>query len=211
MRKMEAQAIATDSAVGRLGSNLDKNVGTTKQVRQMETLGRSARTVERDVDRLSGSSGGGGFRRLGRESDSAGGKLDRLLLRLVKFKVLMAGLKFGALATGIGVLVQAVGNLATGLTAMVPQLVGAVGAFSSMVGPLLSLGGAAAALPATFGGMAGGRVVMRLATTDLPQALKGNQAALKRLTPDARQFLDTINKQYRPMFNRLRATAQQGL
>lgn len=214
MRKMELQALATDAAINKVGKDLDAKVGSPKQLRQIENLGRETRTLERDVNNLSGTGGGGrggGIRSLGRNSDDAGRKLEKLLLRLVKFRLLFKVTMFSAIAVAIGVVVQALGALAGGATAMVPAVVGAVGALGSLLGPLVSLAGVFAGMPALLVGFVGATKVLKLATSDLQQAFNGNAQALKRLTPEARKFLNLVNKEYRPMLNRLKVTAQEGL
>ena len=80
----------------------------------------------------------------------------------------------------------------------------------SLLPKLLDLTGAAAAMPAVFTGIALAVGVTKFAFADLGKAMGGNKNALKALTPEARQFLDTL-KGFQPVVKDLRRTAQQGL
>jgi hypothetical protein len=53
-------------------------------------------------------------------------------------------------------------------------------------------------------------ITAKLATNDLSKAMSGNKAALKGLTPEAREFVRTL-KQYMPLMKDLRREAQRGL
>ena len=105
-------------------------------------------------------------------------------------------LKFPVLAAGIGVLVQAVSALGGGLVALIPKLTDTLGV--------------AGAIPAAFLGMGLAAATAKLAFSGLGAALQGTSGAMKKLTPQAREFVNTL-KDLRPLGKSLKASAQAGL
>jgi hypothetical protein len=201
MRRMQRQAEMTDRAFGNLGDRLDhvvtpdtvKNISATNN--EMTKLERTERSVSRETDTL-----GRTLRRTERDSTSLKRSLVSLgavfgSLSMILRPAFMIG-KFMALGSAIGAVVQAIGALAGGVVALLPRIVDMVGAVGALPAALTALGGAMA--------------VVSLATKDLSQALGGNAEALKRLTPQARSFLETL-KLYQPAMDRLKRAAQEGL
>lgn len=140
MRRMEKQAIQTMAAIEALGKANDHVSGSTKTTKGLEKQERAMRDIER-----SAKAAGGGLRQLDQDakrSDRSASTLTQRLIRLggafMGLRAIMTGLKFGALGTGITVLVQAVGALAGGLVALMPALVSASGAIAAMPGVLAS-------------------------------------------------------------------------
>jgi hypothetical protein len=232
MRRMQQQAERTDRAIERLGQRMDR-LYSPRNIRQMDQNLRAMSNLRREVEQMDAS-----YQRLDRTSTQVSrtyGRMDRDNTRLARsfrgteregnrlvtmlgrlgaasigVRAAMMAIVAPAVVVGINALVKAIGALSAGAIALVPQLVGAGGAIASMVPQLGRLGAAAAALPATFLGLGTAMGVVKLATADLQEAYKGNEQALKRLTPQARTFLDTL-KSYQPALNALRGTAQRGL
>jgi hypothetical protein len=197
LRKMEAQARKTEAALKSTGDRLD-NVGDRSQLRQMEqaerqmrNVGREAQVMERNVSRS-----GTAMRRTRGETRDLATALTKLGgvfagLRALRIPALIIGI-----ASVIKPLVAIVGALGGGITALLPKLT--------------DLGGVAGALPATFAGLGLAMGTAKLAFSDLGKAMSGNKKAMERLTPEARSFLRTL-KQYKPVVDDLRKTAQKGL
>jgi hypothetical protein len=197
MARMERQAKKTDLAIKQLGNRLDK-IGAPQQLQRMDRADRALANLNRTGGRSSNV-----IDRNARSMDRASRSASTLTERLVKTgqvltslgKIATAG-KLLLMASAIGVAVQAVTVLTAGVVALVPRLV--------------DLGGAAAALPATFVGVGLAVGAVKLAFSGLDKALGGNKEAIKALTPEARQFLDTL-KSFQPVVKDLRRSAQQGL
>lgn len=197
MERMQRQAKKTDLAVKGLGERLDK-IGGHQQLQRLERTERALKDVDRagghtntTIDRTSRT-----MDRASRSSQTFTDRLIRTGAALMSIgKIAMAG-KLLLMASAIGVAVQAVTTLTAGAIALIPQLV--------------DLGGAAGALPAVFAGVGLAVGTVKLAFGGLGKAMGGNKAALKALTPEARQFLDTL-KGYQPVVKDLRRSAQQGL
>lgn len=198
MKNIERQAKKTDAMLKGTGESLDK-VGTNKQLQQMEKVERQFRNVDRAAG---GFSGGGGnkarrtIRGMGDDSDRLSNKLARVGAALQGVSKLFGISKLPAMAVAIGSAVQAVSALTAGLVALGPRIVD------------LS-GGAAAAIPFMVG-LGGAAITAKLAFNNLGKALSGNKKALQSLTPEGRQFLQTL-KSYQPVIAKLRSSAQQGL
>jgi hypothetical protein len=197
MRRIERQAQQTERAVGNLGDRLD-TIGTRDQQRQMDgttrsmaNMGRQSRSLESDFRRTSRTT-----RTTSRDMDGLGASLRRLGGAAAGLRALRMPLLFAAIGAAIQPLVNIVGALAGGVTSLLPKLV--------------DLGGVAGALPATFAGIGLAIGTAKLATKGLSEAYGGNKKALERLTPEARGFLRTL-KQYAPVMDSLRTTAQKGL
>jgi SLT domain-containing protein len=153
---------------------------------------KQAKSTSREQDRLAASSDDtrrslGG---LNREVSNSNRNFQflRNTIRLVKFP---------ALITGAGLATQglsALGAAAVALTSALAPLTGALVAYPALLGAL---------------GQAAG-VVALAGVKDLTEAMAGNEEALKRLTPEAKRFLDTL-KGYGPQFTRLKAQTQGSL
>jgi hypothetical protein len=194
---MERQARQTDRAIERLALTTDL-VGGQKQQRQMNEIDRSYRTFGRTLDDT-----GGRVRRLSRDVDQHESKWARLRNSVTQvggaimgFGKIIGLLKLPAMGVGIGILVQAVGVLAGGIIALLPQITNLAGGLG-VLGP-------------TIAGLGLAMVTVRLATHGLTQALAGNQAAFKKLTPEAKQFVTTLHS-YRGILKELKTSAQSGL
>ena len=111
----------------------------------------------------------------------------------------------GVAETGAGV-----AQAGTRLAAFSTVAVGAAGAVAGVAAQLAPLAGLLGAVPGLFGAGAQAGGVFALATKDVGAALDGNKEALKRLTPEAQQFVKTL-KSYDPEVKRLQRTAQRGL
>lgn len=218
MKAMERQANQTDRAIDRLGRRLDKVFDLRRQ-RQIETseralrnFGRQARQTDSEVNRLDTSTGR--FTRTTRRTTREVGFLERAMRKLVIITSGLGRLFKPTMLAGIIVLVgaaaQAIGALAAAVVALIPQLVGAIGAVGTLIPQLAQLGGVAAALPGIFIGVGTAVITAKLAFKDFGEAMSGNEKALERLSPAARSFLQTL-KQYSPVIDQLRASAQGGL
>lgn len=197
MARMERQAKKTDLAIKQLGNRLDK-IGAPQQLQRMDRADRALANLNRTGGRSSDV-----VDRNARSMNRAARSAQTLTERLVKTGQVLASIgkiatagKLLLMASAIGVAVQAVTVLSAGVVALVPRLV--------------DLGGAAAALPATFVGVGLAVGAVKLAFSGLDKALGGNKEAIKALTPEARQFLDTL-KSFQPVVKDLRRSAQQGL
>ena len=197
LREIRNEAIKTDLALKKVGVTMD-TIGSRGQIRQMDDLNRrmrglsmAERDVVRDTDRVDTR-----MKRVRRESDTLGTSIRKLGATLMSLGKIINVLKFPALAAGVGYAVQAVGALAGGVVALLPRIA--------------DLGGAVAPLPALFTGMGLAMATVKLATGDLSKAYGGNKQALERLTPAARNFLNTL-KLYKPVVQDLRTAAQEGL
>jgi hypothetical protein len=197
MRRMERQAQQTDRAIRQLGMTTD-GVGSERQVRNLNNLDRGMQTFSRTVennDRVvrrhtrtinEGTSGWERFKNA----------ITRTGAALRGFGAIMGALKLPAMATAIGVVVQAVGALGGGIIALAPRIA--------------DLGGTIFALGPILAGIGGSLATVKLAFNDVGKAIGGNKNALAALTPEARRFVTTL-QQYRPVLQELRRSAQQGL
>lgn len=218
MRKMMAQAKATDAMVNKLGRDLDR-LGNRQQIQQITNIERGFRNVRTEGDRLDRTlgqidrSGSGvertlrntnresaGFTRNTRSNVAEGNRFVNTLIRMGAavwgFRTAVSALKLPAMLAGIGALVQVAVQLAGAVVTLLPQLT--------------SLAGVVAPLPAVFVGMGLAMITVKLATKDLTKALGGNKQAIKDLTPEARSFVLTL-KQYAPVIKEIRREAQKGL
>jgi peptidoglycan DL-endopeptidase CwlO len=105
-------------------------------------------------------------------------------------------IRFPALIVAVGLAAQAIAALTAGAVAL-----------GASLGPLVGL---VAALPAGLAALAGPIGAVKLAFTDLKEALDGNAEAIKRLTPEARRFGAVLNG-LKPLVRDLRREAQRGL
>lgn len=197
LERIQRQARKTDRAIRGLSDRLDK-IGRPQQLQRMERTDRALANLNR-----TGGKAGTVIDRNSRSMDRASRSAKTLTDRLVRTGQVLTGLgkvatagKLILLASAIGVAAQAVTVLSAGAVALIPRLV--------------DLGGAAAVLPAVFTGVGLAVVASKLAFKDLDKAMGGNKEAIKALTPEARQFLDTL-KSFQPVVKDLRRSAQQGL
>lgn len=200
MRKMEEQAKRTDKAIKSLGDTMDE-VGTSKQLKQLDQTNQQIKNIDRDATRFSGSQGGGGKMRstmkgLGDDSDGLTLKLGRLSAAFSGLGKIMNLLKFPAIVAGIGVLIQGVGALAGGVVALLPKLTDLVGV----------LGAAPVALTALIGTMS----VAKLAFAGMGDAIEGDKQALAGLTAQAREMANYLRTDAKNSLKELRAEAQRG-
>lgn len=105
-------------------------------------------------------------------------------------------IKFPAMIAGAGEAVKAIDSLGASLVSMT----GAVGPAS----------GALVAMPSLLSAGAEGMLTFKLATNDVSKALAGNEKALQSLTPEAKDFVDTL-KSYKGEVTELRQAAQKGM
>jgi hypothetical protein len=200
MRKMELQAKKTDDAIDKLGSRLD-NVGSDKQLKQMEDVDRQIKTIDRDSRTFAGDSGGGGRLRktlqgAGDDSDRLSTKLGRVGISLASIGKIFQAMKLPLIISGVVALVQGVSALAGGAAALIPKLTDLVGV--------------AGALPATFLGIGIAVGAAKLAFSGIDRALKGTKGAMAALTPQGREFVRVL-KELKPVTNELKSSAQAGL
>lgn len=197
LKKIEDQAERTDKALRRAADSLD-GMGTRDQTRDINKLDqamgrntRTTRTYTRDNDNLSRAMG-----RSNRETRSLSDRVVRLGAVLAGMGRIVMGLKIPAFATAIGVAGQAIADLAGGVVSLLPKL--------------SDLGGTVAGIGPVLAAAVGGMATFKLALKDVGSALSGNKDAMKRLTPEARQFVKTL-KDAQPIVDRLRKSAQAGL
>jgi hypothetical protein len=197
MKRMENQAERTDKAIRSAGDALD-DIGTSKQLHQMEAterqirdVGREQRTTTRTTRDL-----GSSWNRFGRDSDRLGDKLFRLGGILTGIQKAFMALKLPVIAAGIVALVQAVGALAGGAVALLPKVLDLGGALGGVLTPLVGMGVAGATVTLAFKG--------------LGDAIGGDAEAMKKLTPEARKFVNVV-KEMRPVGRGIQRAAAGGL
>jgi hypothetical protein len=233
IRRIREEATKTDAVVKRLGANLDR-IGTREQRQSMGQVagqlrkvakegGNAAAATERarkgldkvgapavaqnvsrtaqavaNVDKAATEANppvselSEGVRQLDTNTTSASGALRKFAGTALGLRqALMIGL-----IPMIGLAVQGIGALAVGVTALLPKLT----SFLSVAAPLgtgiLGLGTAA--------------ITAKLAFKDLGDAINGDWDDMKKLTPQARELVRTL-RQYKPVIDGLRRSAQQGL
>jgi Transglycosylase SLT domain/Peptidase M15 len=136
-------------------------------------------------------------RSAGKDTDALTKKLEAANIRFTSLRNAIDLIKWPGLITGAGYAAQGVGELgagAVGLTSALAPLSGALAAYPALLG---SVGQAAGVLALTQ-------------LSDLKEALGGNEEALKKLSPQARSFLEEI-KQLTPEFKRMRSEVQSDL
>ena len=128
------------------------------------------------------------------------GDLERGILRTNRgfsfFRNIIGLIRWPAMITAVGFLAQALVAAAAGATALVSALAPLVGVF--------------AALPAAVFTLVGAVTSVKLAFSDLKEALDGNAEAIKRLTPEGRRFASVLNG-LKGLVRDIRRDAQQGL
>jgi hypothetical protein len=201
LRKIREEAERTDRAVTKLGHSLDE-VGAKKQLAQMSA-------AEREMGKLSKttSSATKVLDEQTRSLEKHRRKTNETHTALERFGKKMI-LVFGGLGKVFGLL--KIPALIVGFTSLVP-IIAALGAgVTSLVPKLTNLVGVLGALPATFLGLGLAMGTVKLAFADIGKAMGGNAQALKRLTPEARRFTETL-KSWKPLVDQFRRSAQRGL
>lgn len=222
MEKMRREAEKLDRAVEAAGRRMDRVFGreTTQKIEQRE---RAIRNLNREQGKFTDTSAkvsraadqqSRAFRNIEREGGRLEGRMRSLVIvteglgRI--FRAVLLPAKLIAMAAAIGVVVKAVVALGGGLAAMIPQIVGAVGALAALIPRVGQVYAASAALLPLYVGIGTAMLTVKLATSDLSQALSGNAQAIKRLTPEGKAFLEVL-KGYKPVVDSLKRTAQTGL
>lgn len=200
MKRMERQAKKTDKSIENLGERLD-NVGSDKQLKQMDSVDRQIKSIDRDARTFSGGSGGGGRLRstlqgAGDDSDRLDSKLIKVGLSLASVGKIFAAMKMPMMVAGVVTLVQGISALGGGLIALLPKL--------------MDVAGAAGAIPVVFTGIGIAALSAKLALSGLGPALKGTKGAMAALTPRAREFV-RVMRELKPLGRSLRNSAQAGL
>jgi hypothetical protein len=226
IRKIRDEAIKADAAVAKLGGSLDR-VGTQQQRSRLDSVSGNMRKIAKEGGTATGATKGlnkeldkaGAPRKAqgidrsaravtntARAADTADRSMKRLdssskkserSLRSLGGTALGAGVALKvALIPAVGLAVQGVAALGVGVASLLPSL----SSFLALAGPL----------GAGIAGMGVAMITAKLATNDLSKAMSGNKAALKGLTPEAREFVRTL-KQYMPLMKDLRREAQRGL
>lgn len=197
MRGMEIQALKTDAAIASVGASLDA-LGSKKQQQNLDSTTRSVRTLGTEADNTSKrtASAADSLESMDSKVKKVGSSTDGLVVKWKKLTILLTPLKFLAIGSAIGVVVQALGAMAGGVIALVPRLSDLVGLAAPAVAGITGIGVAA--------------IATKLALSDLTKAYAGNKAALKALTPEGKAFLAQL-KAMKPTIAEFRASAQQGL
>jgi hypothetical protein len=135
--------------------------------------------------------------KVSRESDTLTKRLQDVNIRFTSMRNLVSLIKWPALITGAGYAAQGLGAAAVGAT--------------SLTSALAPLSGALAAYPALLGAVGQAAGVLALTQMDdLKEALGGNEEALKKLTPEAREFTGVF-KDFEKPFKAMRTDVQAKL
>lgn len=195
-RKQQAAIKAQDTALRRASVSADA-LGKSQQrtTKSTDTLAASQRKAAGAASSMSSS-----FSRSAVDIDKHRVAIERDHKAVRNFldttRVLSATMKLvkpAALVTGFGLAAQAASALSAGIV--------------GLTGALAPLGGALAAAPAAIGAIVQGMTVWKLATKGITQALGGSEEALKKLTPQARKFVEELQ----PRLEKLQKTAQRGI
>jgi len=143
MRKMEMQALKTMAAIEGLGKALDKQ-SSSKHAQQNEKMARSLRDIERaaKLAEKAVDNNSSGLRKSEQDSNRFVAAMQRIRDVAGGLAGMLGALKFGAVAAGLGIAVQAAGALGGGLVALIPRIA--------------DLAGVMAAIPSAAGAMAQG-------------------------------------------------------
>lgn len=225
LRSIERRAQAADRALNRLGrtmdrmtarqtvANLDKLGGsmsklegnTNRVERVMARTGATAKSTNRELEGTSRTtrkitSDMGGLERAMRKVLIIGGGLGKVL----------APARFALIAVAIRPLIGVVQALGAGAIALVQQVGQATGALVPMIARLGDVAGAGAAAATVLISVKAAALVTKFAMNGVSQAINGNVAAFKKLTPQAKAFVNEMRK-LRPIMNTIRQSAQGGL
>lgn len=225
LRAIERRAEAADRAINKLGRSMDK-LAARDAIGRIDKLGGSMQGLEQDtnrVERVMGRAGVATRKATGemgkheasvRKSRNEMGRFEAAMRKVV---VVTSGLgrllrpaMFLGIAAVIRPLVGVVMSLVAGATALVQQLVSATGAVVPLISRLGSLAGTGAVAVTMFLSLKAATLTTKFAFDGVKQAINGNAAALKKLTPEARAFVSEMKK-LQPVMNQLRASAQRGL
>jgi hypothetical protein len=201
LRKIRLEAERTDKAVDKLGHSLDR-VGAKNQLsqlsateREMGKLSKTTNSATKVLDEQTRS-----LERHRKKTNDTHTAMERFGKKMI--------LVFGGLGKVFGLL--KIPAMIVGFTSLVP-IIAALGAgVASLVPKLTNLAGILGALPATFMGLGLAMGTVKLAFKDIGKAMGGNADALKRLTPEARRFTETL-KSWKPLVDQFRRSAQRGL
>lgn len=197
----------------------------------MKAIDKATQNMDKDVDRRT-SDLGDSFENLafnvektGDEVTSTGAKSRKASDDFSKLgkKVIVANqamelmgntialLKWPVLLAGAGMAVKALSALAGGATALVGVLGSALGSVVAMAGALGPLAGAAASAANAYVALGQAVLAVKLAGfKDITAALQGNEDALKKLGPAAREFMGEL-KALEPRMKKLREGIQAEL
>lgn len=201
MEGMRHEAERLDKALLSVGDQMD-DIGTSKQLRQFDDTEKKLRDLDRTSRQLGADNNSSlsktrsNMRGLGDDSDKLSHKLGRLAAAFSGVQKILGLMKIPLMASGIVMLVQAVGALGGGLISLIPQLTDTLG----LVG----------AMPAALTGMALAAVTAKLAFSGMGAALKGTKGAMGKLTPEAREFVREL-KALKPIGQELKSSAQAGM
>jgi hypothetical protein len=173
-------------------------IGGPRNQRRLDETSRSMRVMGEDTRRTRGElqRADNDMRRVESSATGLSRRTRELGVNWSFLGKVLGFLKFPAIIAGVGGLMQAIGGLTAGVVGLIPELARA--------------GGAGAALIPVYAGIGLTMGVVKLATSDLSQALHGNQQALKRLTPEGRAFLQTL-RGFKPTLDAIKGTAQRNL
>jgi hypothetical protein len=225
LRRIEARAQAADRALEKLGRTMDR-MAAREQVQKIGNLSSAMRGLEGDTNRVEKAFGRASTSTARNRSEldrhtasvkKSHNEMGRLEAAMRKVLVIGGGLgkvlapaKFLGIAAAIRPLIGAVAALGAGADRLEPQLVSASGAIVPMIARLGDLAGAGAVAATAFISLKVATLTTKFAMNGVKQAINGNAAALKKLTPEARSFVAEMKK-LQPVMNQLRASAQQGL
>lgn len=209
LRKIEEQAKKTDAALAMLGDRMD-NVGTNKQMKQFQDVGKSLKDIERQTkgNNSSMSTMDRNTRTLGNSTDKLNTKLVRTGLKLKALQMLFTSFKIPVMVAAVGSLVQMISALGGGITAMLPQLgqwAGSVVSLLPNLGRLANL--SAVAIPSIIG-LGSAFLGAKLAFSGFSDAVSQGGAALDKLEPQARRVALTLRGVGKELKENLQATAQ---
>ena len=204
MRNMERQALKTDAAIAATGDRLD-DVGTSRQLKNMDSTNDQFKTMDEHNRKLGGSSGSlrktsGDLDGMSKSSDKLNTSLTRTGLKLASLGKILTSFKWPIMIGAIGQLVQIVSALGGALTSMVPQVGQWLGSVVSLLPNLARMGYlTAAALPGIIG-LGTAAIGAKLAFSGMGEAITEGGQALARLEPQARkvaQLLRTTGKDFK--------------
>lgn len=157
MQRMEAQAVKTMAAIEALGAALDKHGPGDKHAQDADKVTRAFRDVDRGA-KLAGR----GIGDYERNTRKAKGESHGFVAAMQKIRdvagglmgVIM-GLKFGIIAAGIGVAIQALGALGGGIVALMPLIADLAGAMAAVPSAAGAMAQGVLATVAAFSGVTG--------------------------------------------------------
>jgi hypothetical protein len=179
LRELQLQAEATGKSLDSVGGIRSQRT-LDQTARETRTLGQEAKTTKGEVRSL-----GGEMKETRRHARGLGDELRTVGNTLRAVGTITRAMRWPAMIAGVGGLTQAVAGLAGGIATLIPGLIQA--------------GGAAIGLVPIYGGLAGALGTTMLAFQGVSEAMGGNKEALKRLTPEARAFVETLKDAQKEM------------